>query len=194
VIPLARLPAFLDGREALPQRSVVITIDDGYESTYSHALPALRRHGFPATVFVYTDFVGAGDALSWAQLRELVASGLFEIGAHSKTHRNLTERSARETEVQYRREIDNELRASRALLEKQLGIRVRFFAMPFGDANGWVIDALERQDYKLAATVTPGGNAFFGDRLMLRRTMVMGDHDLAAFRQTLQISRATGAR
>jgi hypothetical protein len=44
VLRLRDLSGFLAGREALPQRSVVITIDDGYESVYRHAYPALKKH------------------------------------------------------------------------------------------------------------------------------------------------------
>jgi peptidoglycan/xylan/chitin deacetylase (PgdA/CDA1 family) len=79
VIPLSQLLGFLQGKEALPKRSVVITMDDGYDSVHRHALPLLRKHGFPATLFVYTDFIGAGDGLSWNQLAELQASGLVDI-------------------------------------------------------------------------------------------------------------------
>mgnify|MGYP002145430983 CR=1 FL=1 len=71
VIRLSQLIGFLQGREALPKRAVVITMDDGYESVHRYALPLLRKHDFPATLFVYTDFIGAGDGLSWNQLTEL---------------------------------------------------------------------------------------------------------------------------
>jgi hypothetical protein len=94
VIPLAQLGAFLEGRQALPKRSVVITIDDGYESVHRVALPILRKYGFPATLFVYTDFIGAADALSWPQLQDLVSSGLVDVQAHSKSHHNMIEGEA----------------------------------------------------------------------------------------------------
>ncbi|MEO8278790.1 MAG: polysaccharide deacetylase family protein [Ideonella sp.] len=189
VIRLSQLTGFLQGRETLPQRSVVITIDDGYESTYRYAWPALRKHNFPATLFVYTDFVGAGDAVSWTQLQELAKSGLIDIQSHSKTHRNLIERSAGEDDTRYRQSIENETRIPRELLEKRLNVQVEQYAYPYGDANDIVLDALNRHQYKLAVTVTPGGNAFFAQPLMLRRTMIFGDHDLEAFKAKLQISR-----
>ena len=60
---------------------MAITIDDGYRSTYEIAYPVLRKHGFPATVFLYTDFVGAADALTWPQMKEMAASGLIGLAS-----------------------------------------------------------------------------------------------------------------
>ena len=189
VIRLSQLTGFLQGREALPKRSVVITIDDGYESTYRHALPALRKHNFPATLFVYTDFIGAGDAVTWPQMQELVSSGLVDIQAHSKSHRNLIERGAGETDDRYRQNLEAEARVPREVLERRLPVQVRQFAYPYGDANELMLDILTRQNYQLAVTVNPGGNGFFSQPLMLRRTMIFGDHDIEAFKAKLQISR-----
>ncbi len=62
VIPLQRLVDFYAGEAPLPARPVVITIDDGYESTYRLAYPILKRYQVPATVFVTTDFV---DGKQW---------------------------------------------------------------------------------------------------------------------------------
>lgn len=191
VIRLADMAAYLKGEQALPRRSVVITIDDGYESVYRHALPLLRKHGFPATVFVYTDFIGAGEALSWTQLQELAASGLVDIQAHSKSHRNLIERTAGETDAQYAQGLEAEARTPREIIERRLPVRVRHYAYPFGDTNDQMLEVLGRQQYQLAVTVNPGGNPFFAQPLMLRRTMIFGDHDLDAFKARLQTSRAT---
>ena len=189
VIRLSQLMGFLQGREALPKRSVVITIDDGYESTYRHALPALRKHNFPATLFVYTDFIGAGDAVTWPQMQELVSSGLVDIQAHSKSHRNLVERTAGETDERYRQNLEVEARVPREVLEKRLPVQVRHYAYPYGDANELMLDVLTRQQYQLAVTVNPGGNGFFAQPMMLRRTMIFGDHDIETFKAKLQISR-----
>jgi peptidoglycan/xylan/chitin deacetylase (PgdA/CDA1 family) len=192
VVRLGQLAAYLEGREPLPEKSVVITFDDGYESVYRHAYPVLRKHGLPATLFVYTDFIGAGDALSWAQLQELVASGLVDVQAHSKSHRNLIERGAGEADDRYLQGLEQETRGPRELLEKRLPVQVKHYAFPYGDANEQVLEMLARQRYSLAVTVNPGGNAFFAQPLMLRRTMIFGDHDLEAFKARLQTSRRIG--
>ena len=190
VIRLADLPPFLAGERPLPQRSVVITFDDGYESVHRHAWPVLKRLGLPATVFVYTDFLGGGDALTWPQLQEMQSSGLIDVQSHSKSHRNLIERRPGETDERYRSAIDAELRVPREMLERRVaGAKVQHLAYPFGDANDVVLDTAARQGVVLAATVVPGGNGFYAPPLLLRRTMIFGDMTLDAFRARLQVSR-----
>ena len=192
VVRLAQLGDYLAGRAALPPRAVVVTVDDGYASFHQHAWPVLRRLGLPATLFVYTDFIGAGLAVGWPQLQELAASGLVDVQVHSKTHRNLIERQAGESDERYRQSLDQEIRVPRELLQQRLPTPVQHYAYPFGDANEQVLELLARQHYTLGLTVTPGGNPFFAQPLMLRRTMVFGDHDMEAFRARLQTSRRIG--
>ena len=189
VLRLQDLAAFLDGKQALPAKSVVLTFDDGYESYYRYAYPLLKKHAFPATVFLYTDFVGAGDALTWPQMQEMTATGLIDIQAHSKTHANLINRLRDESEAAYRQRLDTEARVPREQIERRLKLPVKQFAYPYGDANEIVLDVLARNNYRLGLTVTPGGTPFYAQPLMLRRTMIYGNHDLEAFKARLQISR-----
>jgi len=72
VISLGELHKFLKYRDSLPQKSVVISIDDGYRSVYNIAWPVLKKYDFRATLFIYTDFVGVSrNAITWDQLREM---------------------------------------------------------------------------------------------------------------------------
>jgi len=194
VVPMARLDEFLAGRAALPAKSVVITIDDGYRSTFDVAFPILRQHGFPATVYLYSDFVGAGDALTWAQMKEMTASGLIDIQPHSKTHANLTLRLPDETEARYRDRVRREVETPSALIKERLSLPSTSFAYPYGDVNEIVVDLLARQGTQKGVTVTPGGNGFFAYPYMLRRTMVFGSEDLDAFKAKLNTFIRTAGR
>lgn len=194
VIPLQRLARFLDGKEALPPKSVVVTIDDGYRSTYEIAYPVLKKFGFPATVFLYTDFVGASDAMTWAQMKDMMAGGLVEIQPHSKSHANLTQRLPGESDARYRERIRREVDAPIAALRERLADASFTYAYPYGDVNEYVVDLLVKQNVAQGVTVTPGGNPFYAYPYMLRRSMVFGNEDLDAFKAKLVTFVRTASR
>jgi peptidoglycan/xylan/chitin deacetylase (PgdA/CDA1 family) len=185
VISLQQLAGFLDAKEPLPKKTVVITIDDGYRASYDVAYPILKKFAFPATVFLYSDFVGASDAMTWAQMKEMTASGLIDIQPHSKTHANLTLRLSGETEAKYRERIRREVDAPIGAIRERLTEASLTYAYPYGDVNEMVISELARAGVKQGVTVTPGGNGFFAYPFTLRRTMVFGNEDLEAFKAKL---------
>ena len=185
VIRIADLIEFLQGKRALPKRAVVVTMDDGYKSAYLHAFPTLRRFGFPATIFVYSEYVGAREGLTWKEMQEMVASGLVDIQPHSKTHSNLGFAQPSEDEAAYQQRIQAETQVPLHDISRNLNIPVHTFAYPYGDTNKEVIDQLKQRDYRLAVTVQPGSNAAFSYPYMLQRSMVFGDEDLDTFAKKL---------
>lgn len=175
VVAMKELVEFIRGKQALPPKSVVVTIDDGYASTYDEAFPVFREFGLPATVFLYTDFIGAKDALSWEQVREMYQTGLIDFQPHSKTHPNLSLRQPDETEDEYQKRIAQEVEASKSRIEKTVNVPMHTFAYPFGDANEFVIETVKKEGFSLGVTVQPGSNPAFSSYYLLRRTMVFGD-------------------
>jgi peptidoglycan/xylan/chitin deacetylase (PgdA/CDA1 family) len=122
-------------------------------------------------------------------MKDMVDSGLVDVQAHSRTHRNLIDRLSDESDERYLQVLDSETKFPRELLGRRLGNPQRHFAYPYGDANQAVLDTLGRQGVTLGVTVTPGGNPFFAQPLMLRRTMIYGDMSLDDFKARLQTSR-----
>jgi peptidoglycan/xylan/chitin deacetylase (PgdA/CDA1 family) len=66
VITLGDVKASLEGKTPLPSRSLLITFDDGYADNFDYALPLLRKHGAPATVFITSDVIGREERL-WTE-------------------------------------------------------------------------------------------------------------------------------
>jgi len=180
-VPLKDLVSFLSGRSELPPKPVVITIDDGYRSAYTVAFPLLAKYKVPATVFIYTDFVGAGEALTWSQLSEMASSKLIDVESHSRTHGDLTKRPRGEGEAAYQRRMKSELDTPRRLLEEKTAQAVRFFAFPYGAASPALLSDLRKDDWQLGLTVIRGGNPSWAEPLLLRREMIFGSDTLDGF-------------
>jgi len=185
VITFRQLIDFLDYREAIPKKAVIISIDDGYRSTYDIAYPILKKYGFKATLFIYTDFIGASrNALTWDQLKKMKADG-FEIGSHTLSHSDLTRQKEGEDTQTYMSRIDRELRESKQIIDKKLGQNTILLAFPFGRYNPSVLQISKRLDYQVAATVKRGGNPFFANPFVLKRAQVL-KKDMKSFTSELK--------
>lgn len=191
VVRFKEFAAFLSGRRSLPRKAVLVTIDDGYKSSYQVAYPILKRYGVPATIFVYTDFIGAGDGLNWPQLEEMAASRLVDLQPHSKTHADLALRRPQETPQTYAKRIRDEVIFPAKMLGDRLHLPMLTFAYPYGDANDLVATQARDAGYELAVTVLAGGNPFYAHPFLVRRTMIFGEDDLDSFRAKLDVFHPT---
>ena len=180
VISLGDLLDVLNYRHALPNRSVVITLDDGYRSAYDIAYPILKKYGFTATLLIYTHFVGISkSAITWDQLREMKADG-FEVGSQTISHCDLTKKEAGEDDKTYMERIKRELLVSKQIIDKKLKQDTIYLAFPYGRYNQRALNMCDRVGYKMAFSVKRGGNPFFADPLNLKRNQIL-KRDIGAF-------------
>ena len=186
VIPLQQVFAFLRGEAEIPRRSVVLTIDDGYRSVYHIAFPILKKYEFPATIFIYTDYIGNG-GLNWRQMSEMEASGLITFQGHSKTDDNRTVRLGSESMEDYKKRLVDEVGVPTRLLGKRMQSPQLSFAYPFGAVNQPVVDELRRNGYQVGVTVDRGANPFFTYPYALRRTMIYEKDGMPEFKKALQV-------
>jgi peptidoglycan/xylan/chitin deacetylase (PgdA/CDA1 family) len=126
----------------LPQKPVILTFDDAYQSIYDYAFPILEEAGYTATIFVITDFIGQKNTwdvnlgwlyfqhLSWDAILELSRAG-FEFGSHTHRHPDLTRIG--------RKRILSELVTSKKIIEDRLGLSVPVISYPFGRYNREVL-------------------------------------------------------
>jgi len=174
-LPLSEAARRLASPGELPERSVVITLDDGFRDNYERAFPILLGLGFTATVFLTASYIGTDRLptltgtdfvprpLDWGQVKEMHAQGI-EFGSHTLTHPMLSRLPLTEA----RREIAE----SRLVIEDRLGAPVRLFCYPRGDFNEGVKQIVREEGYVAACTTLPGTNDRRTDLLALRRTYV----------------------
>jgi peptidoglycan/xylan/chitin deacetylase (PgdA/CDA1 family) len=190
---LSGLADHLRGVKKLPEKTVVITFDDGYADNWICAYPLLKKYGFSAIVFVVTQRIdkapkgvrktiaqgaaspdtltderGPAGFLSWEELWEMVGSGVFEVGSHTCTHKDF------DRNAEYG-DISAELEESSSVIEKRLGVKPVSIAWPWGDcADEWSAQ-LNQNGYVLAFSTKVGANIPGTDLLEIRRFKIQKD-------------------
>jgi peptidoglycan/xylan/chitin deacetylase (PgdA/CDA1 family) len=184
VIALATLMDWFTGKASLPERSVVLTFDDGFMDTYEQACPVLRERGFTAVFFMITGLLGktnrwmtaegypSARLMDWREVENLRRDG-FEIGSHTATHRDLTETNPAEAKF--------EIEDSKRMLEDRLGGAIDFFAYPYGRYSEDTRELVRQAGYRAACATAPGFVDRNQDDFCLTRVEVAGGDSLRAF-------------
>jgi len=187
VIPLRDLYDYVTGkRTSLPKNAIVVTIDDGWRSTYTEVFPEMKRYGFPFTVFIYPQIIGqTSHALTWKQVKEMSAAGV-DFESHSLSHPFLTRRRHLDLDQRaYNAWLERELIDSKRQIEHATGKPVLFIAYPFGDFDHYLVDSVGRAGYGAALTCEAGKVRRGSDPLRMRRMVVEKKMDFVSFRHYL---------
>ncbi|MCF6410089.1 polysaccharide deacetylase family protein [Pseudalkalibacillus salsuginis] len=82
-----QLYRFLYYKKPLPEKLIMITMDDSYESNYIHAYPILKELGMKATIYIVVSdqekTPGTIPHLTWEQTEEMYKSGVMDIQSHT---------------------------------------------------------------------------------------------------------------
>src|SRR6187551_927829 len=97
------------------QKIAVITIDDGYKSFFKNGIPLLKKYKIPATLFINTETVGAGDYMDWTMLKTAMSAGI-EIGNHTHSHAYFLNEP---TATRYKK-FKDEIELSQSIIQKNL--------------------------------------------------------------------------
>ena len=149
---------FAQGARTLPERTFLLTFDDGAQQSYYPVDPILKALGYSAVEYV---IVSASETpksiyyLSPEQISAMLSTGRWEIGSHSfDAHHTyptdpaggtgifytdklwLPEQGRLETDEEFRARVHDDLLRSRQALEARYGVTVDTFAVPFGGETG----------------------------------------------------------
>lgn len=154
----ADLIAIRAGVETMPEKPVMITFDDGYESNYTLAYPVLEETGMKATIALITSHIrddtggGMPTSMTWQQAKEMYESGIVDIGTHTNRLHNEEndgfeipggpdgiQRRKNEGWVDYQTRMNQDIGMSIRMIQKNIGdtVRVRYFSYPFGATDPW---------------------------------------------------------
>lgn len=180
VISLSELLKGLKGGQ-LPPKPVVITIDDGFKSNYTLAYPVLKKYNFPATLFIYTNFIEKNNgSLTWEEIREMTKNNI-EIGSHSLSHYNLLKYKKNENYETYLARIRREIFLSKEILESKIGSKVKFFAYPYGVYSPIIKNLVIQAGYEGILNANSMNNTLTVDPFSLNRQIIFGQNSFNSF-------------
>lgn len=175
--------AVAQGGNALPERPLILTFDDGFADFFTEALPLLQQYSFTATLYIATGFIGStsrwlvreGEAtrpmLTWDQVSEVSACGI-ECGGHSHWHPQLDTLPLPEAR--------HEIAHCKRLLEDHLGQEVSTFAYPYGYHSATIKRLIWEAGYTSACTVGYAMSSMTTDPFALVRLRMGADTSVEA--------------
>lgn len=181
VVPLRDVTNWLEDPAAkLPARPVVITVDDGHRSVFDELLPIAKRERLPITLFVYPSaFSNASYALTWAQLRVLKQTGLFDVQSHTYWHPNFNVERRHRTPADFQHFVRTQLDMSRRRIEAEVGGQVDLLAWPFGICDDELMALAAGQGYVAAFSLEAHSVDRRSRKLALPRFLIIDSYGVA---------------
>lgn len=166
-IDIEQLLGFIYDNEPLPEKPIMLTFDDGYETVYSYLLPLLEKHDMCAVASVvgaYTDLFSQMEDhtlsysyMNWAEVNELANGNRIEIQSHSydlhklnNSGRNGAKKVSGESVHEYSAFLNLDLGKMQSLMEEKTGQKPSAFAYPYGCYSKESKDILKSMGFRAA--------------------------------------------
>lgn len=179
----------LSNLDKIPEKSFVITFDDGFEDNFTNAFPILKKYNFKATIYLVPNQKTnhweekntsvLSNLLNEKQILEMQNSGLIEFGSHTLSHVNLSKIDDFQ--------LEKELVESKKEIEKITKKKCEAFAYPYGKFDDKIVQAVKDAGYKNATVVKRGLFEQNDDVFTIKRVGILGTESFFDF--LLKISR-----
>ena len=187
---VSELVEWMEGKRTVPEKSVVLSFDDGFWDNYEYAFPILKKYRLKATIFIVTGWIseerdktrpreviphhqgnqliarGRGDqiAMTWPEAKEMQESGLIEIESHTHSHNKEL--------YQDRPALREDLGRSREAILNHLNKESTCLCWPGGRYSPESIIAAQEVGFIALCTTERGLNQPGGDLFRLKRVTV----------------------
>ena len=179
VISIEEFAAWKRGEREIPEKSILLTFDDGWKSVYTDAFPILKEFGYPFTLYLYKNYVdGGGKALTTPMIQEMIKAGAT-IGSHSISHPYpITVKSFRKKGPDaYDAYLRKEMGESKRFLESKFPVKATTYSYPGGFYTEEMIPLGKEFGYTYLFTVQPGKVKRSMADETLPRYMILGNYD-----------------
>ncbi len=186
---------FVYGNGKLPEKPILVTFDDGYESNYIYAYPVLKELKMKATIAIIGVTVGKDEYMgkpafphfSYEQAKEMQDSGYIEIQTHTYDLHNIEKRTGvlpndSEDLSVYNQIVREDITKATKEIEENIGNECFVFSYPYGAYNDLTEHIMEELGFSITVTTDAGVNHLVrGDKTTLRklkRYMITNDTDI----------------
>ncbi|MGJ8656821.1 MAG: polysaccharide deacetylase family protein [Akkermansiaceae bacterium] len=181
VITLEDFILWKQHKKSIPDKSILITIDDGWKSVYEEAYPILKEFGYPFTIYLYTNYIDTGgSSMTSEMIKEMMQNGCT-IGSHSVSHPmpSIIRKHQRAGADEYREFIDTEIGESKKILEETFKTPIITYVYPGGLHTPEMFESAANFGYKHLFTVRPGKVTRKTDDNLIPRYVILGEdkHD-----------------
>jgi peptidoglycan/xylan/chitin deacetylase (PgdA/CDA1 family) len=174
-VTLDQLWSAWQGKGPLPEKPIVLSFDDGYETQYAHAAPVLKELGWPGVLNLKLLSLAQGE-MTATMVKKMIGDG-WEVDSHTINHLDVSTLSGPQ--------LQHEVGDSRTMLQKEFGIPVNFFCYPAGKFDPASIAAVKAAGYLGATTVNPGDASPDANPYELPRVRIDGSDSIDVFKQKL---------
>lgn len=156
---------YIDGKTILPEKSVVLTFDDGDASFFELAVPILQKYNIDGTSFLIT---------SWYGYRAQEKQNNVNYESHSDNmHQGASDGKGVMLSWDYEKIVEDLNKSN-----ETLGENSTVFCYPYGQYDDTAIKALKETGYKLAFTteygrVKVGSNKYVLPRIRMDKTTTL---------------------
>ena len=207
---------FCRGELKLPDKSVMITFDDGYRSFYTKAYPLLKKYQAPGMLAIVSSWTNheekpndVRDTASWEELKEMEDSGLVTVVSHTHAmHKQLAinPQGGRngvvgshlyfegryETDEEYKTRVSNDINEVQRLFQEKLGHKAQAMVWPYGIYTKEAVE-IAAQSGMEATFLLDGGVNMPGEksRLYAKRIIMESNFDVSRLKKLLTVNHDT---
>ncbi|WP_456465659.1 polysaccharide deacetylase family protein [Desulfurobacterium sp.] len=174
VVPLKTIVDYLYKKQPIPDKTVAITIDDGYRSTMK-AFKILKKYGYPFTLFLYAEGIARFPAyLTKEELKEIAKYPKVTFGNHSYKHLRFAKMIKTMPLDKYVKMIEEDTLKAQKRIEKLTGQKPEIYAFPYGEYNRVYIKTLKKLGFKALFSQDDAAVSYLTSPFLIPRKPVVG--------------------